>query len=165
MEVLPFTKDLPSFQEFVSSIRASVGGASSASVIDGLNHAASFSWPEKSGSRIVFHMGDASPQGKNGFPYGHSQYKPLENLFRDIRQKKLKYFIGRINNKERGEMVRIFENYYGAKIDSLDTSKASLISCSVMASFISTISATFSRSSSNTNPRHYLLNDKEPVWS
>ena len=165
LEVLTFTEDVSSFQGFLSSIRASGGGTTSASVIGGLNHAVSLNWPEKSGSWILFHLGGASPQGKKGVTDGHSRYKPLENLFRDIRKKKLKYFIGRINNKEGEKMVRIFENYYGAKIDSLDTSKASLISCSVMASFISTISATFSRASSNSNPRHYVLDDKEPDWS
>jgi hypothetical protein len=154
-----------SFQSFFSSIQASGEDAASASVIGGLDQAVSLTWPEKSGSRILFHLGDAPPHGKNGFPNIPCRDKTLENLFRDIRQKKLNFFFGRINKKS-DKMVRIFENYYGAKIDSLDISKAFLISSSVITSFISTISTTCSVASPNSsNLRSYMLGNNEPDWS
>ena len=132
----------------------------------------SLSWPEKSGSRILFHLADAPPHGKeryhnhgDNYPNGHPRDKPLETLFREMHQKKLSYYFGRIN-KECDKMVRVFEIYYGSKIDSLDTSKASLISSSVTASVTSTISAT----ASSSRPlgkmlRSYMLDEEEPDWS
>lgn len=178
-EVLQFTKDISSFKTFLSSIRATGGGDAPEDVIGGMDQAVSLTWPEKSGSRILFHLGDAPPHGKeryhgshqDDYPNGHPRDKPLEELFKEIHQKKLNYFFGRIN-AECDKMVRVFEMYYGGKIDSLDSSKASLICSSVTASVMSTISATcstlsaFAGNISGKMFRSYMLDEEEPSdWS
>ena len=54
----------------------------------------SLTWPEKSGSRILFHLADAPPHGKDkyhshadDYPNGHPRDKPLESLFADMKKK------------------------------------------------------------------------------
>nr|SVE86142.1 EOG090X06SH [Daphnia similis]SVE87397.1 EOG090X06SH [Daphnia similis] len=61
---------------------------------------------------------------------GHPRDPPLEELFRDMRLKKLMYYFGRING-ECDRMIAAFEKYYGEKIETLDSAEVGNILRSV----------------------------------
>ena len=102
-------------------------------------------WPEASGTRIVFHIGDAPPHGKSGcgghpfhsmhddHPAGHPSDLPLDTLFQQMQDKELDYYFGAINTSTDG-MLKIFERYYGRPIQSFNVSNPASIGSAVSAS-------------------------------
>ena len=177
--MLPFTRDIAAFRAFIGTIAVTErwGQDIPEDVIGGMDRAVSLNWPEKSGSRIIFHLGDAPPHGKEKYhgshhdlyPNGHPRDKPIEQIFAEIKKKNLKYYFGRINN-DCDKMIKVFDGYNGARIDTMDSSKASLICSSVTASVMSTVSSTCNAATSNSKLsgkmlRSYVIHDKEPQWS
>ncbi len=180
-EVLPFTKSIPKFKAFVASVIAKGGGDFPEDVLGGLNKAIFLAWPQHSGTRIIFHLGDAPPHGKkkfhgqhrDDFEFGHPRDPSLQQLFREMRRKELIYFFGRING-ECDKMISVFEKYYGQKIDMLDSTKVSNICKSVSESVMKSISVTYRAAdvNPNCNPtfkdkemRPFTLEDGEPEWT
>ncbi len=64
-EILPFTRNIPDYRSFVAGIRAGGGGDMPEDVIGGISRAVDLQWPKSSGSRILFHLADAPPHGRN----------------------------------------------------------------------------------------------------
>ena len=144
-------------------------------MLGGLHKAVSLSWPQKSGTRIIFHLGDAPPHGRatyhshsDTYANGHPSDPPLKDLFEGLRQKEIMYYFGRINS-ECDKMISVFEKYYGQRIDKMDSTKSSTIGKAVTESVMKSVSITFraSRSSilSGKELRKFVLDEKEPDWS
>ena len=157
-------------------ITAAGGGDSPEDVVGGIDQAVSFEWPKSSGTRVLFHLGDAPPHGRpkyhsydDEYPDGHSSDKPLEILFNEMLNKNIKYFFGRINDYC-DTMIQVFEKYYGKKIDSFASETVSTISRSVTTAVASSVVATSNASISATRLGHlkhrkYTLDETEPDWS
>lgn len=161
----------------MAAIRAGGGCGSWADVLGGLDQAVKLNWPEKSASRILFHLGDEPPHGRglfhdhyhDVFPNGHPRDRPLGDLFEEVCNKRVDYYFGRIND-HCDRMVTVFEEFYGRKIDTMDSLKASTICETVTSSIMKTVSATCSStlSSAKLNGRHlrkFTLDVKEPDWA
>ena len=145
-------------------------------MIGGLDQAVKLVWPESSGTRVLFHLGDCPPHGKgvyhdfedDGHPTGHPKDRPLNDLFQEMRSKKIAYYFGRIT-EHCDRMIPIFEKHYGDKIDQLESSKVSAITGHVTSSVMKSVSATCSAAMSDIKLegsviRTYVLDDKEPDW-
>ena len=156
-------------------VQAKGGGDFPEDVLGGLHKAISLSWPEKSGVRIIFHLGDAPPHGKekfhpnsskrDDFPKGHRKDRPLKEIFDEMHKKDLLYFFGRING-ECDRMISVFEKYYGQSIQVLNTAEIDRLCQSVVESVMSSISVTYHP---NVRKRDLLPNRKsflldEPDW-
>lgn len=161
----------------MASIRASGGGDLPEDVIGGLDKAVTLSWPLRSGTRIIFHLGDAPPHGReryhshaDTYVNGHPSDRPLQELFGEMRRKELLYYFGRINS-ECDKMVSVFETYYGQSIEKMDTTKVSTICSSVTESVMRSVAVTcyaVSRAPSTLSGREtrkFTLETKEPNWS
>ena len=108
-------------------------------------------WPEASGTRIVFHIGDAPPHGKSGcgghpfhsmhddHPAGHPSDLPLDTLFQQMQDKELDYYFGAINTSTDG-MLKTFERYCGRPIQSFNVTKPASIGSAVSASVMDSVS-------------------------
>ena len=136
------------------------------------------SWPKESGTRIIFHLGDAPPHGKkkfhgrhrDDFENGHPRDPSLKELFGEMRRRELIYFFGRIND-ECDKMVSVFEKFYGQKIDTLDSTQVSNICKSVGETVMKSVSVTYRAAAANSSTsgkkemRLFSLEDTEPDWS
>jgi hypothetical protein len=178
-ETLNFTKSVSIFKDFVASICAKGGGDFPEDVIGGLNKAVTLPWPQPSGTRIIFHLADAPPHGKHGkhifhdsrhrddYPNGHPRDRPIQDIFLEMRTKKLNYYFGRIND-ECDMMISVFEKYYGQRIEPMDSTKAQTICSSVMESVMRSVSVTHRTdippSLANKTVRKFTMDEKEPNW-
>lgn len=158
--MLQFTKDVADFKSFVGKIKATGGGDPPEDVIGVLDRAVSLSWPSESGSRILFHIGDAPPHGrgkyhdmdKDEYPSGHIRDRDLSDLFEEMKDKHINYHFGRMNNLC-DKMIEIFQDELGSKIETVDSTIASSICSSVIRSVTQTVSATTSASISGARRR------------
>jgi len=151
-ERLPFGTDLRPFHHFLSGIRATGGGDFPEDVVGGLYQAARLEWPRESGTRVMFHIGDAPPHGKIGgrreqyhnkgddHPDGHPSDVPLATLFQLMREKEIDYYFGDING-ECNAMLKIFERHYGRAIQQYDTSNPASIASSVSSGVMDSVSS------------------------
>ncbi len=146
-------------------------------VIGGLNQALKLKWPESSGSRILFHVGDAPPHGRvryhnhwdDEYPTGHPNDRPLDELFNEMCSKEVTYYFGRINN-DCDKMIDVFEQHYGGTIDVMDSSKVSSLATHVTFSVMKTVTSTCDSTMSTIKMegsahRNYVLDKKEPNWT
>ncbi|KAI9558286.1 hypothetical protein GHT06_015039 [Daphnia sinensis] len=175
-EILPFTKSVSEFKSFIATICAKGGGDFPEDVLGGLSRAISLNWPQNSGTRIIFHLGDAPPHGKtifhdgrhrDDYENGHPRDPPLEELFRDMRRKKLMYYFGRING-ECDRMIAAFEKYYGEKIETLDSAEVGNILRSVTESVMRSVSVTHRTAFPSAVDKELLpfnIVKKEPNWT
>ena len=181
-EILPFTKDPAAFKNFVATVRAGhhiacrLGRDIPEDVIGGLNQAIKLTWPESSGTRVLFHMGDAPPHGKglyhndgDNYPKGHPKDRPLGDIFQDLESKDIAYYFGRINN-QCDRMIDVFQSFYGEKIDRLESANVETITSHVTTSVMKSVTATCSATLSSihltgANLRKFELDSREPDWS
>lgn len=166
------------FKTFVATVRARGGGDFPEDVLGGLYKAVCLSWPQQSRTRIIYHLGDAPPHGKemyhpdrdyiDDYELGHKNDPSLEKLFEEMRSKELMYYFGRING-ECDKMISVFETYYGDTIEKMDSTDVATICDSVTASVMRSVSIS-SRSATpsmtnNLKLRKFVLDEKEPEWS
>nr|SVE70442.1 EOG090X06SH [Daphnia similis]SVE71697.1 EOG090X06SH [Daphnia similis]SVE72328.1 EOG090X06SH [Daphnia similis] len=150
--------------------------SSQQTVLKGVTCTLSHLREKNSGTRIIFHLGDAPPHGKtifhdgrhrDDYENGHRRDPPLEELFRDMRRKKLMYYFGRING-ECDRMIAIFERYYGEKIETLDSAEIGSILRSVTESVMRSISVTQRTDFPTMVGKESLpfnIEEKEPNWT
>ena len=86
-----------------------------------------------------------------------------------MKTKEVAYYFGRIN-KECDLMLKVFEPYYGGRIDAMESTKVSTLSSHVTASVMKTVTSTLSSTLSTIKTsgsilRTYVLDVKEPDWS
>ena len=165
------------FVSFVDKITATGGGDAPEDVNGGLCQALKLEWPEDSGTRIIFHIGDAPPHGKMGgsgqqyhdfpdsFENGHPRDMPLDKLFGTMRVKDILYCFGRINS-HCDRMLEIFKAAYGGKIQVFDTSSASKIAESVTASVMASVSlkSGLAMTEESSSLRPLTLDETKPAW-
>ena len=174
-EILPFTKFVTDFKNFVAAIRATGGGDLPEDVLGGLQKAISLTWPQQSGVRIIFHLGDAPPHGKatyhnhsDTYANGHPSDPPLKELFGEMCRKELTYFFGRING-ECDKMISVFEKYYGDTIEKMDSTTVATICSSVVKSVSMSLAVTHRTRavlpSDKKEAKTFILDEKEPDWS
>lgn len=174
-EVLDFGGSIPDFEKFVGRIHATGGGDAPEDVVGGLYKAIGLNWPRESGCRVLFHIGDAPPHGRNGgggehyhnhldsFPDGHSEDVPLDRLFTEIRRQELQYYFGRIN-RECDTMLDIFSRHLGQKIDVHDVSNPGSMAASVTASIMDSVSRSSSTSHESRPVRLPPMDKHVPKW-
>ncbi|XP_057380126.2 alpha-protein kinase vwkA-like [Daphnia carinata] len=174
-EILPFTKSVSEFKSFVATICAKGGGDFPEDVLGGLSRAISLNWPQNSGTRIIFHLGDAPAHGKtifhdgrrrDDYENGHPNDPPLQELFREMRRKKLMYYFGRING-ECDRMIATFERYLGEKIETVDSAEVGNVLRSVMESVMRSVSVTHRTDFPSMVDKKLLpfnMDKKEPNW-
>nr|CAG4640044.1 EOG090X06SH [Daphnia pulex]SVE84888.1 EOG090X06SH [Daphnia pulex] len=133
--------------------------------------------PQSSQQQTV--LKDAPPHGKHGkhkfhdsrhrddYPNGHPRDRPIQDIFLEMRTKKLNYYFGRIND-ECDMMISVFEKYYGQRIEPMDSTKAQTICSSVMESVMRSVSVThrtdIPSSLANKTVRKFTMDEKEPNW-
>ena len=145
-----------------------------------MQKAVSLSWSQRSGTRIIFHLGDAPPHGKeryhpdrsyiDDYKNGHPSDPSLPKLFKEMHSKELMYYFGRIND-ECDTMISVFEKHYGDTIEKMDSTEVSAICDSVTVSVMKSVSIS-SRAATcinlmenNAKSRKFVLDVKEPDWS
>ena len=164
------------FCDFMRTITASGGGDEAEDVVGGLDCAVRrVIWPQESGSRIIFHMGDAPPHGRqygsrcDSFPGGHPQDRPISDIFADMKQKQIQYYFGRINQST-AAMEKAFSAAYGQPIDkwAVDSADAGRVISSltsiVSQSVSKSVSSVHCRVSAAADSRHLEIDATIPLW-
>ena len=173
-EILEFTDNLDTFDQFLSAIVAKGGGDFPEDVLGGLWKAVNLRWPSTSGTRIIFHIADAPPHGsplyhssRDEYPSGHPKDPALDTLFTAMREQSILYYFGRIT-RHCDKMIAEFEKHYGDKIDAYSMSNPSDISVSVIDSVMKSVAISSSlagHGSSLSTKRVYTVDPNVPDWS
>ena len=153
IECLQFTEDIAYFQRFVSCINANGGGDAPEDVLGGIEAAVNLNWSSK--NRILFHVGDAPHHGQrfhNLSPEADKYYKSeprvihIEDLLNKIKQMKINYFFGKINETT-DKMINEFKAVGGhAIIQYTDLKSPDLMSLLVVDSVTKTLDTTIGKS-------------------
>jgi hypothetical protein len=120
-------------------------------------------------------VADAPPHGKGLYhdhaddhKNGHPNDKPLQQLFSEMRAKKVFYYFGRING-ECDKMISVFEPYYEKKIEIFNNSEVASVCGSVIRSVMSSVSATCDATISSSKLtgkvlRRFTIDKSIPDW-
>lgn len=170
-EILPFTKNVSDFESFLDGVNPTGGGDEPEDVIGGLKKAIDMDWSDKSGTKIIFHLGDAPPHGKgtyhnsrDDYEAGHPSDVKLPILFSSMKQKEIMYYFGKINSST-DRMIQVFESHYG-KIDTFDTKEVAKISECVTASVMKSVGirSGVASSAKAISKHEYSFVKDEPDW-
>jgi hypothetical protein len=169
-EVLPFSTP-EVFQTYVATVKASGGGDIPEDVLGGLERAARLDWPKLSGSRLIFHIGDAPPHGRrfydgagDSLPNGHPKDIKPEDLFSIMESKQIKYYFGEMNNSC-DQMKTVFGAILGSDPTALcyNVANVASIAGSVTASALRVVSeSAMVRGAKVAPPRRYRLVRERP---
>jgi hypothetical protein len=169
-EVFDFSSHIVNFQSFIGRIRATGGGDDPEDVLGGIDRALSLSWPASSGCRVLFHIADAPPHGRqftdmhDDYPSGHASDSDPKVLFARLKKLDIQYHFGKINSSC-DRMLSIFETHYGRPVDAFDTAHASRIADSVKTSVMKSVSfasASASALSKGLRDRAFKIVPEEP---
>lgn len=178
-EILSFLKNIKEFEKFVGSIGATGGGDAPEDVLGGLNKAIQLNWLESSGTRIIFHLADAPPHGRqlfkhshrDDYPNGHPSDRDLTSLFDELNYKEIDYYFGKINS-DCDSMIEVFEEYLKRKIVTMECSNTNLLTAAVIESVKSSVSSSCEKSTnaskkslSASRIRNLTIVSEEPDWS
>ncbi|PKC52379.1 hypothetical protein RhiirA1_515610, partial [Rhizophagus irregularis] len=117
LQSLDFTDQYEQFTTYLQSVLPFGGDDIPEDVLGGLNEAiAKMNW--KNGTRVLLHIGDSPPHGKNftdladscpkGDPYGLT----AKNVLKKMQSKNILYFFGKITD-ETDKMLEIFRGIIG----------------------------------------------------
>ncbi len=169
-EILQFTTKVDCFKKFVADIKAGGGGDVPEDALGGLDRALDLIWPESSGPHILFHLADAPPHGalyhshRDDYPQGHPKDSSPVELFKRMRAKNVVYYFGRINN-QCDRMLRVFETFYGDRIDTFDCTKVSTLTSHITATVSNSCATNLSANKIvGSTGREFRLDKKEPDW-
>ena len=153
IECLQFTEDIAYFQRFVSCINANGGGDAPEDVLGGIEAAVNLNWSSK--NRVLFHVGDAPHHGErfhnlpleaDNYYYREPRVIHTEDLLNKIKQMKIKYFFGKINEST-NKMINEFKAVGGQEImQYTDLKSPDLMSLLVVDSVTKTLDATIGKS-------------------
>lgn len=176
-EVLDFTHVVDKFKDFVASVQA--GGSSTPKhrdypedVLGGMDKAINaLSWPEKSGTRVIFHFGDAPHHGKryykhrDDFPNGHPEDPDTRALFDAMKARGIDYYFGRITDGC-DAMLDHFDELHGQPVARLDLKNAANMTAAVIDSVSESVSANSEKESAGHggSERAYELHPGEPEY-
>uniref|UniRef100_A0A914D067 VWFA domain-containing protein n=1 Tax=Acrobeloides nanus TaxID=290746 RepID=A0A914D067_9BILA len=151
-EVFEFNESVEAFHKFVGSLIAYGGGDVPEDVFGGIEKMLNLSWSTENAFKVVFHIADAPCHGRDfhalgdldsnaaGDPNGRSHI----DLFKQIRDKGVEYYFGKINNST-DLMVQKFSEAYGSPITDFNIANVANIRDSV----VSAVTATVRRGASN----------------
>ena len=153
IKCLQFTEDIAYFQRFVSCINANGGGDAPEDVLGGIEAAVNLNWSSK--NRVLFHVGDAPHHGErfhnlpleaDNYYYREPRVIHIEDLLNKIKQMKIKYFFGKINEST-DKMINEFKAVGGHEImQYTDLKSPDLMSLLVVDSVTKTLDATIGKS-------------------
>jgi hypothetical protein len=178
-EVLPFTKDVKKFKEFVGMIKTpnGSGGDWPEDVLGGLQTALDLEWPAEGGTRMVYHLADAPPHGNplyhdqpDQYAGGHHADPSLGDLFRRMgpNDKDILYFFGHCDKRRQAckKMIQVFQKHYHDEIKEYHNHEGTGISRSVVEAVSTSVSLKSSQVGSHSGgvsmERQYEIN-KDPV--
>lgn len=176
-EVLPFTSSITAFQTKLDSISATGGGDLPEDVLGGLAHAVKLQWPERSGSRLIFHIGDAPPHGssfhdlgssQDSYFAGHPKDMAVEEIFEIMKQKRVEYFFGEFGHGVCNKMKARFGSLMGRDPSEMtyDVTNTASIADSVTASALKVVTLSVLRGSEKTSAdRKFSLDGVKPTIS
>ncbi|PKC54229.1 hypothetical protein RhiirA1_507549 [Rhizophagus irregularis] len=114
---LDFTDQYEQFTTYLQSVPASGGGDAPEDVLGGLNAAITkMDW--KNVTRVLLHIGDYPPHGKNftdmadTYPKGDPHGLTAENVLEKLQSKNILYFFGKITDATE-KMLQIFRGIIG----------------------------------------------------
>ncbi|PKY56908.1 kinase-like protein [Rhizophagus irregularis] len=114
---LDFTDQYGQFTTYLQSVPASGGGDAPEDVLGGLNAAITkMDW--KNVTRVLLHIGDYPPHGKNftdladSYPKGDPHGLTAENVLEKLQSKNILYFFGKITDATE-KMLQIFRGIIG----------------------------------------------------
>ncbi|CAB4441562.1 unnamed protein product [Rhizophagus irregularis] len=117
LQSLDFTDQYEQFTTYLQSVLPFGGDDTPEDVLGGLNEAiAKMNW--KNGTRVLLHIGDSPPHGKNftdvedSYPKGDPYGLTAKNVLKKMQSKNILYFFGKITN-ETDKMLEIFRGIIG----------------------------------------------------
>lgn len=177
IEVMPFKNGanqrmVADFQKFVGGLTATGGHDTPEDVLGGLEAAVNLAWPDAAATRVLVHIGDAPPHGSpkfhdshDNYPDGHPGDLPLPELFGRMREKKIQYHFGALNNSCK-KMVQVFEEFYGDPINSFDSRELSTLHTCVTETVMESVAATSGAvAARHGRARPFEIVKAEPRWS
>jgi len=178
IEILDFTTDLHKFKDFVGKIQAGGGGDGPEDVLGGIHASVNrLNWPKDSLARIIFHFADAPAHGTqfhssdlhDNFPNGHPQDPSAMQLFREMQEKNISYYFGKINSST-DVMIQKFSEYYGQPITSmfvgagvsLDATIVETVTLGIKESVSTSMESASRLTSKARSVREYKIVESEP---
>ena len=174
-EVLQFSNSVAAFQSKLEAVTATGGGDLPEDVLGGLVRAVHLAWPIKSGSRLIFHIGDAPPHGhryhdlsstQDSYYDGHPKDVSAEDIFEVMRTKRIEYFFGEFGHGVCTKMKAKFGSLIGRDPSDMtyDVSNVAKIAESVTASALKVVSASAMVRADKASPeRKFVIDPRKPV--
>ena len=149
IESLGFTENVDEFIRFVTGVAAKGGGDAPEDVLGGLEATINLAW--SSGSKVIFHIGDAPQHGSRFHDLGGDSHPgddprglKAEDLFRNLKQIGVRYFFGKINNST-DKMFKVFQELGGREmVNDVNMKSPNLLQALATTSICSTIEGTLS---------------------
>uniref|UniRef100_A0AC34EZU3 Alpha-type protein kinase domain-containing protein n=1 Tax=Panagrolaimus sp. ES5 TaxID=591445 RepID=A0AC34EZU3_9BILA len=171
-EILNFTESVEEFQKFCSSIIAEGGDDSAEDVFGGIHKALNLEWREEYGTKVIFHIADAPCHGKkyhdldDYYPNGDPEGKSEVELFKQICDKNIDYYFGKINAST-NKMIDIFSQAYGKHITDFNITDVLEITSAVFTAVSKSVhfSAKVCETANISKVRSYVFDKDIPVWN
>ncbi|KAF0424728.1 kinase-like protein [Gigaspora margarita] len=183
IQYLNFTDSYEKFSDYIkNNVKATGGGDGPEDVLGGLDAAISqMSWSRA--TRVILHIGDAPPHGRqftsmyDNYPEGDPNGLTAENVMKKMQSSKILYFFGKITNNTE-KMLNVFRGIIGQFSEfDLKTSgnnpeelltKFFYATCSAITSSVTLNSTTIMKDSSSIyslQRKKLQINPQEPNWS
>jgi len=178
-ESLDFTLSVDGFCQFCSQVVTIGNDDFAEDVLGGLNESLKLSWDEeKSGTKLIFHIGDSPCHGKefhsgvsDRYPSGDIYGLAPAKIFAQIRKKDIQYSFGKITSHT-DIMLKKFAEVYQDEILIFDIKNVDLICKSVVRSVQASVWNSGKRTTSTTTgkngkpleERKFVLTAAEPNW-
>ena len=175
-EVFSFSEDVSQFEIFLGKLEATGGDDGPEDVLGGLWKAKSLPWSADSGVRLIFHIGDCPPHGKqfhdgsmgDSYPSGHPSDPSVDAIFSWMKDENIYYCFGKIT-KYTDKMISIFQSKCWAPITVFDIKDPIKIASAVKDSISSTIDTVVATSKAHSSPertlREFKIDKSLPDWN
>ena len=149
IETFEFCEDVKQLKAFLSQLTTGneYGGADPPEdVLGGLWRAKYLSWSPNAGVKLMFHVGDRPPHGKqfhqgsmfDNFPNGHPDDQPVENIFKWLKDENINYAFGKISDST-DKMIEIFRELAATEILEFNVKNSKSIGFAIRDSIIMTV--------------------------
>lgn len=124
--ILPFTRNVTEFRDFVAETDATGGYSIPEDVFGGMDSALDLDWGEPTRTRLIFHIADAPGHGcdlhllaTDDYPGGDPKERTAEGLFGRLKKMQIQYFFGNIT-ADTDTMIQKFAESNGAAVKTFD---------------------------------------------
>ena len=175
-DIFQFSEDANKFDKFLNqlSTESAHGSDPPEDVLGGLWKAKSLPWSADSGVRLIFHIGDYPPHGKqfhdgsmnDNYPSGHPSDQPVEKIFKWMEDESINYCFGKITNYT-NKMIAIFKSKCSTEITVYDVENPINIADALKESISTTIDSTIAKTkapSTKAELRVYKIEKECPDW-